>query len=218
MTRASPVGANREIWIGIATICCAVLVSKPVSAQWWSNAPRDYEDCAARAQKNAASTDDRANALADCEAKFAARRKSGGGYTYYDFMQNRHFDIAGPNPTPAEQKYIDEQYTIYLSDQRRSLIETAFAQKQHEMEQARAASDGKLLANQKHRGIASVRPTGLPKVMAAHVAVVPRPRPKSVVHCKDDDFFSSCRWPRISSGVQDLKKALSSFVPKDARS
>ena len=43
-------------------------------------------------------------ALAECNAKFAGRRKPGGGYAYYDFMQDRTFDIAGPNPTPEEQK------------------------------------------------------------------------------------------------------------------
>lgn len=187
----------------------------PARAQWWSSAPRDYEDCAANARKTAAaSADDRANALADCEAKFAGRRKPGGGYTYYDFMQNRHFDLAGPNPTAAEQKYIDEQYTLYLSEQRRSLIEAAFFRKQHEMELAKAASGGKTPANRTYR---AARPIVPPRI-APHVAVLPRPRPKLTAHCKSDDFFSSCHWPRISSGVRDLKKALSSFVTKDARS
>ena len=55
----------------------------------------------------------KASALGECSAKFAGRRKPGGGYTYFDFMQNRHFDIAGPNPTPEEQKQIDEQYIVY---------------------------------------------------------------------------------------------------------
>lgn len=191
---------------------CAVAVSMPARAQWWSSAPRDYEDCAASARKAVGtSADDRANALADCEAKFAGRRKPGGGYTYYDFMQNRHFDLAGPNPTAAEQKYIDEQYTLYLSEQRRSLIEAAFSRKQHEVELAKAAAGGKTPANRTYRAAP-------PKLAAPHVAVLPRPRPKPIVHCRSDDFFSSCRWPRITSGVQDLKKALSSFVPKDARS
>ncbi|HVV39437.1 MAG TPA: hypothetical protein VHC94_00045 [Nitrobacter sp.] len=209
-------GANRGLWIGAVTLGCAVAVSMPARAQWWSSTPRDYEDCAANARKTAAaSADDRTNALADCEAKFAGRRKPGGGYTYYDFMQNRHFDLAGPNPTAAEQKYIDEQYMLYLSEQRRSLIEAAFSRKQHEVELAKAASDGKTPANRKHRAARLAAP---PKLAAPRVAVLPRPRPKPVARCKGDDFFSSCRWPRISSGVQDLKKALSSFVPKDARS
>ena len=63
--------------------------------------------------------------LAECNAKFAGRRKPGGGYTYYDFMQDRTFDIAGPNPTPEEQKKIDEQYTAYLERERRNNIAAA---------------------------------------------------------------------------------------------
>jgi len=68
------------------------------SAQWWHRAPADFEDCAVAAEK-AASKEEKSAALAECSAKFAGRRKPGGGYTYYDFMQDRSFDIAGPNPT-----------------------------------------------------------------------------------------------------------------------
>ena len=59
-------------------------------------------------------------------------RKPGGGYTYFDFMQNRHFDIAGPNPTPEEQKKIDEQYIAYLDQERRSTIAAAFTARQQQ--------------------------------------------------------------------------------------
>ena len=47
-------------------------------------------------------------------------------------MQNRNFDIAGPNPTPEEQKQIDEQYTDFLDRERRSTIAAAFAAKQQQ--------------------------------------------------------------------------------------
>src|SRR2546428_41375 len=78
-------------------------------AQWWSTrAPVDFEECADLAEK-AATREARTSEIAACNAKFAGRRKSGGGYTYFDFMQNRSFDIAGPNPTKEEQKHIDEQ-------------------------------------------------------------------------------------------------------------
>ena len=74
----------------------------------------------------------KAAALSECNAKFAGRRKPGGGYTYFDFMQNE-FDIAGPNPTPEEQRQIDEQYAVYLENQRRSSIAAAFAAKQQQL-------------------------------------------------------------------------------------
>src|SRR5262245_57612015 len=90
----------------------ALLQPSVVAAQWWSRAPADFEECADAAEKLAAK--EAKAALASCNAKFAGRRKPGGGYTYFDFMQNRSFDIAGPNPTPEEQKHIDQQYTAYL--------------------------------------------------------------------------------------------------------
>ena len=37
-------------------------------------------------------------------------------------MQNRSFDIAEPNPTPEEQKKIDEQYTRFLDEERQSRL------------------------------------------------------------------------------------------------
>ena len=104
------------VWAG-----CIALQPSRAHAQWWSRGPADFEECADIAEK-AASKEARTSALAECNAKFAGRRKPGGGYTYFDFMQNRSFDIAGPNPTPQEQKHIDEQYTDYLDRQRRSTI------------------------------------------------------------------------------------------------
>lgn len=73
-------------------------------AQWWTAAPADFEECAERAERSAGK--DKAALLSACDGQFAGRRKPGGGYTYFDFMQNRSFDIAGPNPTAAELKAI----------------------------------------------------------------------------------------------------------------
>src|SRR5438309_6551653 len=111
-----------------------VLQPVRVSAQWWSRAPADFEECADTAEK-AATKEEKTAALAECTAKFAGRRKSGGGYAYYDFMQDRTFDIAGPNPTPEEQKYIDEQYTAYLERERRNSIAAALMAKQQQQQQ-----------------------------------------------------------------------------------
>src|SRR5713226_6749725 len=113
------------------TVGLIVLPPVGVSAQWWSRAPVDFEECADAAEK-AATREDKTAALAECNAKFAGRRKPGGGYTYYDFMQDRTFDIAGPNPTPEEQKKIDEQYTVYLERERRNTIAAALVAKQQQ--------------------------------------------------------------------------------------
>ena len=113
---------------------CVVLMPMRAHAQWWRSAPADFEACADRAEK-AKTKEEKTSALAECNAKFAGRRKPGGGYTYYDFMQDRSFDIAGPNPTPEEQKKIDEQYTVYLENQRRNNIAAALMAKQQQQQQ-----------------------------------------------------------------------------------
>ncbi len=133
--------ASRGAGLPVAVIAALVLLGPlRASAQLWSRAPADFEDCAEAAEKTA-SKEAKTAALAECNAKFAGRRKPGGGYTYYDFMQDRSFDIAGPNPSAEEQKHIDEQYTIYLENQRRSTIAAAFAAKQQQQLQASLKSD-----------------------------------------------------------------------------
>ena len=128
--------ASRTFALLMAAIAGGVVLQPwHAQAQWWgSRGPADFEECADTAEK-AATREARTAALSECNAKFAGRRKPGGGYTYFDFMQNRNFDIAGPNPTPEEQKRIDEQYTAYLDDQRRSNIAAAFAAKQQQLQQ-----------------------------------------------------------------------------------
>ena len=120
---------------------CMVLQPWRVHAQWWSLAPADFEACADVAEK-APTKEEKTAALTRCNAKFAGRRKPGGGYTYYDFMQNRSFDIAGPNPTPAEQKYIDEQYTLFLDRERRNTIVQELAARQQQQESSSNNSSG----------------------------------------------------------------------------
>ena len=101
----------RSSFVAIALIGCAVGVSTSAGLQtwlgyqWWpSPAPQDYEECSERAGKAASSNDERASLIAQCDQQFTGRRRPGGGYTYYDFLQDRSFDIAGPNPTPKELK------------------------------------------------------------------------------------------------------------------
>ena len=83
---------------------------------------RDFEECVEQVQAKALSKDERGALMTKCSALFAGRRKPGGGYTYYDFMQDRSFDIAGPNPTPDERKQIDRQYMAFLDAQRRAAV------------------------------------------------------------------------------------------------
>jgi hypothetical protein len=176
---------------------CLVLQPSRAQAQWWgSRAPADFEECADSAEK-IATKDARTAALSECNAKFAGRRKPGGGYSYFDFMQNRNFDIAGPNPTPEEQKQIDEQYTAYLDSQRRSTIAAAFATKQKQIEQASLKGEAEK-APPTTASISKPQP-------AAQPAASDLKRVK-LTNCAQHSF--SCDWPRLSEGIKDLKKAL----------
>ena len=168
-----------------------VLNLSRVSAQWWHRAPVDFEECAEAAGKSV-TKEEKSAALAECNAKFAGRRKPGGGYAYYDFMQDRSFDIAGPNPTPDEQRYIDEQYTVYLESQRRSNIAAAFVkQQQLKLEQASLRSE---------------TPTTTEKIP------IPQARPKVLQqaggrgpnNCPQHNF--SCEWPKLSDSLNELKR------------
>jgi len=172
---------------------CAVLQPSRAHAQWWgSRGPADFEECADVAEK-AATKEARTAALSECNAKFAGRRKPGGGYTYFDFMQNRNFDIAGPNPTADEEKLIDEQYTAYLENQRRSSIAAAFAAKQQQLQQASLKGE-----------------TEKPPLTTVSLSK-PQTAPSDIRRLKPTGCPShsfSCEWPRLSEGIKDLKKAL----------
>ena len=186
----------------VAAIACGAALP-PAQAQWWgARAPVDYEECAEAAEQ-AASKEVRASQISECGVKFAGRRKPGGGYTYFDFMQNRHFDIAGPNPTPEEQKHIDEQYADYLSRERQSAIASAFTQKQQQLRRAASEAEKKPA-----RPEVASRPRA---ATAGHAASRPRP-----AGCAGDAFF--CNWPRLAEGIKDFKKLFGATPDKARRS
>ena len=133
--------------------------------------------------------------MAQCGKKFVGRRKTGGGYTYYDFLQNRHFDIAGPNPTPKELRYLDEQYTLYLDTQRREAVAAALAEKQNRLAQPGLQDD---------RVVGSISQPGPPVVIAPTNIPIPRPRSSVVVESNGlcEDASLSCNWTKSSAGIK----------------
>ena len=193
--KSSVIAARPYLLLLTALAGGVMLQPSRVQAQWWSHAPVDFEECADAAER-AATKEAKASALTECNAKFAGRRKPGGGYTYFDFMQNRSFDIAGPNPTAEEQKHIDEQYTAYLDDQRHSNIAAAFAAKQQQLQQASFKSETEK--------VSVPVPVAAPNKTPA-VGSELRSRTKTA-GCPQHSF--SCEWPRLSEGIKDLKKAL----------
>jgi hypothetical protein len=181
---------------------CVAMHPSHLRAQWWSHAPADFEECADTAEKQS-TKETKASALKECNAKFAGRRKPGGGYTYYDFMQNRSFDIAGPNPTPEEQRKIDQQYTEFLDQERRKDIAAAFAAKQQQQQQPEPVQKVTY-----HPETAKVPlPVAAPhrQTPQAIESADRRIRAKTGI-CPHHTF--SCEWPRLSEGIKDLKKTL----------
>jgi hypothetical protein len=197
--KSSVTASRLFILLIAATAGCIALQPSRAHAQWWSHAPADFEDCADTAEK-AATKEAKAAALAACNAKFAGRRKPGGGYTYFDFMQDRSFDIAGPNPTPEEQKKIDQQYTEYLDNQRRSSIAAAFAAKQQQQQQQPSVQPVTLRSETEKVPL----PVQAPNKRDAAADL--KARAAKSAECARHEF--SCEWPRLSEGIKDLKKAL----------
>jgi hypothetical protein len=153
---------------------------------------RDYEECVEFAQAKRASGDEQNAIINACGARFAGRRKVGGGYTYYDFMQARQFDIAGPNPTADERKEIDRQYIVYLEAQRREAISEALAKQQNDLLRADIES--------------SLQPPGQPLVLTP-LTNVPIPVPRRVAErakarqCAEDPLL--CGLSKLSGAVKD---------------
>ncbi|MDD1531378.1 hypothetical protein C7U92_31270 [Bradyrhizobium sp. WBOS7] len=203
---SSVIALRRAALFPVAIAGFFLLTLPHAQAQWWKRAPVDFEECADAAEK-AATKAEKTSALADCNAKFAGRRKPGGGYSYYDFLQDRTFDIAGPNPTPEEQKKIDEAYTAYLARERRNneaAQATARQQREQQEQQAR-----------------QIQQVALRTEVARVPVPVERPKVQQTVGqrkgapCAKGSF--SCEWPRLSESLNDLKKLFSPTPSKPAK-
>jgi hypothetical protein len=166
------------------------------SIKWWpQHNPQDFEQCSEKAQRTASSKDERISLIAQCDKQFVGRRKVGGGYTYYDFLQNRHFDIAGPNPTPNELKHFDEEYTLYLDTQRQDAVAAAIAGRQSQSAQADVQDD---------RLTGSISSPGLPMVITPTNVPIPRAG-NSAARSKGsrcEDASLSCSWINFSEGIK----------------
>ena len=203
----SSVNALRRAALFPVAVAGIFLLTLPhAQAQWWKRAPVDFEECADAAEK-AATKAEKTSALANCNAKFAGRRKPGGGYSYYDFLQDRTFDIAGPNPTPDEQKKIDEAYTAYLAKERRS----------NEAAQATARQQ----REQQEQQVQQLQQVALRTEVERVPVPVERPKvqqtvgPRKGAACTKGSF--SCEWPRLSEGLNDLKKLFNPTPSKPAK-
>jgi hypothetical protein len=197
--------ASRLLILSVAVAGAAVLAPARADAQWWRSGPRDFEECADIAEK-AKTKEDKTSQLADCNAKFAGRRKAGGGYTYYDFLQDRSFDIAGPNPTQEEQKKIDQEYARYLEKQRRENMSAALALKQQQEAQAQQPPMQPPAQPSIQKVTLRTETARVPVPVASPVKRAERIR---AAKCAKDSF--SCDWPRVSASWNEFKKI---FAPQ----
>jgi hypothetical protein len=197
---------SRQNKVLTATLAAAAIAWPGLiaQAQLVSRAPFDFESCADLADE-AATREAKAAALTECNATFAGRRKPGGGYSYYDFMQNRSFDIAGPNPTPQEQKYIDQQYTHFLDTSRPDRAAAASA-----LNQAAAPLPRQVLSP-------PAPPSLQPQPASLSSAKVPLPAPRrpaaaaldakshgKAADCAEHRF--SCDFPLLAAPINGLRK------------
>ena len=184
-------------FVVILSICCAFALAAWLGAQRWpQHAPQDFEECSEQAGKTAASENERTFLIDQCDKQFLGRRKMGGGYTYFDFLQNRQFDIAGPNPTPTEQKYFDEQYTVYLDAQRRDAAAADLAEKQTQISPPNS---------QNEQVTSSITSPGPPLNLTPPRIPIPRPR-SSVVRSRDpcEEASLSCTWTKFAAGIKNF--------------
>ena len=199
--------ASRLFMLSVAAAGAAVLAPARVDAQWWRSAPRDFEECADVAEK-AKTKEDKTSQLAECNVKFAGRRKPDGGYTYYDFLQDRSFDISGPNPTPEEQKRIDQEYARYLEKQRRESMTAALALKQQQEAEAQQATMQPPPQPDLQKVTLRTETARVPVPVASPVKQAARIQ---AAKCAKDSF--SCDWPRLSASWNEFKKIFSPPPP-----
>ena len=201
--------APKKLYLTVAG-CGLIAISIWLNTQWWApHVPHDYEECSDNAETRPVSKDERKALIIQCGTQFAGRRKPGGGYTYHDFMQNRHFDIAGPNPSPEELNMFDQEYTGYLDAQRRDAVAAAYAKKQSDQIQADLEK-----AQQQPTGTT----TGVGPPMVITPTNVPATGTKEFVerrraaNCDDGSF--SCNWAKFST---NLKSAFGWAAPNAKR-
>jgi hypothetical protein len=190
---------KNAVWLG-ATFCLPLSWLPSYAQLWPDHAPRDYEECAEMVKERRAPVAASASQLSQCNAKFAGRRKTGGGYVYFDFMQNRHFDIEGPNPSSNELKQMDQNYIGYLKRQRREK-EAGSA-----LEMERLAAPNGTIA--KPAMPPFLPPPAKKPLRSAGKAVVDR---KETV-CVENSV--SCHWSRLSAMLKALLIPPSGHSPK----
>jgi hypothetical protein len=180
----------------LALLAAAVLlVNYRLSGRQVAN---DFEECQEKAETSSSEAERSAN-INQCGQRFAGRRKAGGGYAYYDFMQNRTFDIAGPNPNEEERKQIDRSYVEFLGTQRQEMLSSELAKRQSDQEQA--------TLEQSRQAAVDAAPAVTEKIPLP----VKRPPVERSRACEDGSL--SCSWAKLSAAVKNAFASSSRTKP-----
>jgi hypothetical protein len=187
-------GAKSYLLAAIALVLLApVVVWLGIESSPFQTA-RDFEECAEQVQAKSPPTAQPGGPPTDCNARFAGRRKPGGGYTYYDFMQDRKFDIAGPNPTAEERKQIDRAYMSFLDAQQREAVSAELAKRHNE----------RLRADLESARQPVTPPMMLKSANSPPSPPLPQKRPidrSKTTRCEDGSL--SCTWAKLSAVVKN---------------
>jgi hypothetical protein len=176
---------------GIAVAVFALLAVPTMWVGYGGSEPhaaKDYEECAENARTNVSSNIEYTKLITRCSERFEGRRKAGGGYSYFDFMQDRTFDIAGPNPTEEERKRIDNSYVKFLGAQRREMFLSDLAKAQANTEQT-ALDRGR-------------KDAGAPLDLTPRIPLpAKRPLIERAKSCGDGSL--SCSWAKLTAAVKN---------------
>jgi hypothetical protein len=198
MHRLLNIGVERRLVMHVAWALLALVVLWLGFRESELQLASDFEECVEQVQAKRPSNEERVALMTDCNVRFAGRRKAGGGYSYFDFMQGRTFDIAGPNPTAEEHKQIDRAYMAFLDAQRREAILAELAKRQNE----------RLRADVENMG----QPVGPPIELTPKNPATKRPidRSKST-RCEDGPL--TCSWVKFSAAVKNAFASSSGTKP-----
>jgi hypothetical protein len=198
MHRLLNIGVERRLVMHVAWVLLALVALWLGFRESELQLASDFEECVEQVQAKRPSNDERVALMTGCNVRFAGRRKAGGGYSYFDFMQGRTFDIAGPNPTAEEHKQIDGAYMAFLDAQRREAILAELAKRQNE----------RLRADVENMG----QPVGPPIELTPKNPATKRPidRSKST---RCDDGSLTCSWVKFSAAVKNAFASSSGTKP-----
>ena len=76
--------------------------------------PKDYEECADKAAREAKNRDSLGILLQNCHSEFPGRKKPAGGYRYFDPRTGEYVDVSGPKFSAADVVAIEKQYQSFL--------------------------------------------------------------------------------------------------------